>query len=190
MLIHQPGLTEDGYFPKGAASVCLAGSPRQCYTPPADFGRNAAAEVVELEKGLPALLFSAASGGVSGFRIHFALLRPGTGSKLEDWFMDEMEFSNQSQYAFWTDLSISPAKLFVIADWVAGPGESHYGDHRYIISVYLRRSSPILDERYYFLSDRYMTARKYDLEAKADVLGSEKAEILARLKRVKQLNPW
>ena len=189
MLIHQPELDEDGFFPKGTASVCLAGSPRQCYTPPADFGRNAEAEVVQLQKGFSALLFSAASGGVSGFRIHFALLRPGTGKKLENWFMDEMELSNQSQYAFWTDLSISNAKLFVTADYVWGPDDGHYGPHKYMISVYLRRSSSILDGRYYYLSDRYMTARKYDLEAKADVLGSERPEIIARLKRVKQLNP-
>ena len=37
----------------------------------------------------------------------------------------------------------------------------------------------------YFLTDRYMTVRTYDLDAGADVLTAEKAEILARLLRAK-----
>jgi len=38
----------------------------------------------------------------------------------------------------------------------------------------------------YSLEDQYMTVRRYDLDAKDDVLASEKQEILARLKRVKE----
>ena len=38
----------------------------------------------------------------------------------------------------------------------------------------------------YWLEDRYMTVRKYDVEEKKDdVLASEKLEILARLKRIR-----
>ena len=37
----------------------------------------------------------------------------------------------------------------------------------------------------YFVQDRYMTIRKYDLDVNADILQSEKPEILARLKRIK-----
>jgi hypothetical protein len=41
-----------------------------------------------------------------------------------------------------------------------------------------------LDDSYYYLEDRYMTVRKYDLERHADVLASERQEILARLRRL------
>jgi hypothetical protein len=48
-----------------------------------------------------------------------------------------------------------------------------------MISAYILRAS------FYYLADRYMTVRKYDYD-KADILGSEKQEILARLRRVKE----
>jgi hypothetical protein len=86
-----PETDPDGFFPKGPSSVCVEGPPqRQCYTAPEDFGRDPTAEVVQLEKNIPALLFSAASGGVSGVTIHFALLRLGTGKDLEDLFPSDM----------------------------------------------------------------------------------------------------
>jgi hypothetical protein len=134
---------------------------------------------------MPALLFSAATGGVSGWTIHFALLRPGTGKDLEDLFIEDMSVSNQSRHAFWHDSAISDAQIFVTADYVWGPDESHYSEHRYIISAYVLKPSSILDDSYYYLEDRYMTVQKYDLEGKADVLASEKQEILARLRKVK-----
>ena len=43
----------------------------------------------------------------------------------------------------------------------------------------------MLDYPTYFLDDQYMTVRQYDLEEKADVLGSEKQEIVTRVQRVK-----
>jgi hypothetical protein len=178
---------EDDFFPKGPASVCLEGPPqRQCYTAPQEFGRFPTAAVVQLDKDTPALLFSAASGGVSGWSIHFALLRPGTGKSLEDLFgLGEISLSNQSQHTFWNDPAISDAQIFATAMYAFGPDEGHYGEHRYIISAYVRRHSSLLDGVYYYLEDQYMTAKKYDLEAEADILTSEKQEILARLRRVK-----
>jgi len=83
------------------------------------------------------------------------------------------------------DFSISDAQIFVMANYVWGPDEAHYDNHRYIISAYVRKPSSILDDLYYYLEDRYMTVHKYDLDANADILGSEKQEILARLRRVK-----
>src|SRR6266496_2857974 len=83
VVITEPETDADGFFPKGPASVCLEGPQKQCYTAPKDFGRNPKVTVVRLEKDIPALLFSAASGGVSGWAIHFALLRPGGGKDLE-----------------------------------------------------------------------------------------------------------
>jgi hypothetical protein len=43
----------------------------------------------------------------------------------------------------------------------------------------------LIDGSYYYLDDQFMTVRKYDLDANADVLISEKPEILSRLKRTK-----
>lgn len=41
----------------------------------------------------------------------------------------------------------------------------------------------MIDDLAYYLEDRYMTAHKYD--ANADILASEKQEIIARLRRLK-----
>jgi hypothetical protein len=177
---------EDGLFPKGPATVCIEGPPRrQCYTAPKDFGRDPEIHVMQLDKDTSALFFSAASGGVSGWQVHFALLRPGTEKELWDSFPD-ITVSNQSQHAFWNEPSISAAPIFVIAEYVQSlvPAEGHYGKHRYMASAYIR-AAPSDDADVYQLQDRYMTAHKYDLEASGDVLASEKQEILARLRRVK-----
>ena len=175
-------LDADGFFPEGPASVCVEFVPqRQCYTAPKTFGRNPKVAVVQLEKGVPALFFSAAGGGVSGFPIHFALLRPGETKNLEDCL--DISVSNQSQHAFWNDPAISTAPIFVTADFVWGPEEGHDVEHRYIISTYVFGLSREVNR--YFLQDRYMTVHKYDLDAKIDILASERQEILARLRRVK-----
>ena len=177
--ITEPEVVDDQ--PKGPASICIEGPPqRQCYTAAMGYGRFPVAELVELERGMPALLFSAATGGVSGFDIRFALLRPGTGNFLEDLFRSDTSVTNQSRHAFWSDPAISTAQIFVTASFVWGPDEAHYDPHRYLVSAYVMKPSS-----YYYLEDRYMTLRKYDLEAKADILASEKQEILARLRRVK-----
>jgi len=179
--IIEPERTEDG-FPKGPAAVCLEGPPqRQCYTAPKDFGNNPTVTAVQLRKELPALFFSAATGGVSGSEIHFALLRPGTGKDLEDLFV-VASVSNQNQHAFWNEPAISDKPIFLVADYAVGSDEAHYGPHRYIISAYF--PNRLLNDGLYLLEDRYMTIRLYDLQATADILGSEKQEILRRLRRV------
>jgi hypothetical protein len=184
--VTEPETDPDGSLPKGPASICIEGPPqRQCYTAPREFGRFPAVELVQVEKDMPALLFSAATDGVSGWRIHFALLRPGRGKNLDDLFLSETSVSNQSQHAFWNDSAISEAPIFVTADYILGPDESHYSDHRYIISAYVLKSSSLLNGRYYYLEDRYMTARAYVSDVHTDILGSEKQEILARLSRPK-----
>ena len=171
-----PELDADGFFPKGPASVCVEGPPqRQCYTAPKGFGIDPKVALVQVEKDIPALLFSVASGGVSGFGIHFALLQPDAGKSLENFFPLDLSVSNQSQHAFWNDSTISEAPIFLTADFVWGPDESHYVAHRYIISAYVWRSNSIVDEMSYYLEDRYMTIRKYDLDANADILSTEEA---------------
>ena len=116
--IVEPELDDDGFFPKGPASVCVEGPQRQCYTAPKDFARVPTVTVVQMEKDAPALLFSAASGEISGWQIHFALLGIGTGKNLENLLRSDLSVSNQSQHAFWTDPTISKAAIFVTADYV------------------------------------------------------------------------
>jgi len=119
-------------------------------------------------------------------QIHFALLQLGTKNDLEDIFPSDLSISNQSERAIWNDPFISDAPIFVIADFEQGPDDTHYGPHRYMISAYVLKPLLALGDRYY-LEDRFMTVRHYDLEADANaqILASEKQEILARLKRVK-----
>ena len=187
--INKPETTDDG-FPKGPASVCVEGPPqRQCYTAPKEHGLSPTVTVVQLEKGAAAILFSASSGGVSGWGIHFALLRRGTGKDLENLFFGPVSVSNQSQYTFLKDSAISDAPIFIVADGVGGPDEGPHSEHRFIISAYSRRFPPVSYDSSYYLADQYMTIRKYDSEANVDIIGSEKEEILARLRRVKALRP-
>ena len=188
-------VTESGYedsermFPKGPASVCGEGTPQQCYTAPGRFGRHPEVSIVQVDKATPAIFFSAASGGTSGWQIHFALLRPGPGKEFENLFPSQLTLSSQSQHAFWTDPSISGAAIFVTADYVWGPGECHLCPHRYIISAYTWQSGePLIAEWGYHLQDQYMTVRTYG-DAEASILESEKQEIIARLRRVKQSAP-
>jgi len=176
---------DDDFFPKGPASLCVDLVPgEQCYTAPKEFGNNPEAEVIQLDRNTEALFFSAESGGVSGFSIHFALLRPGMNRTLENILPGDSSVSNQSQHAFWNEPSISDSRIFVTASDVWGPNEGHYGEHRYIITAYVRQSPTYTESASYWLTDRYMTASFYDLES-ADILKTEKPEILARLRRVK-----
>jgi len=182
--ITEPELVDE--FPKGPASICVEGPPqRQCYTAPKDYGRDPNVALVRIKNDVPALLFSAASGGVSGFSIHFALLHPGTGKDLENLFLSDLSVSNQSQHAFWTESAISDAPIFLTAEYTFGLDEGHYGEHRYLVSAYILRPSSMIDGTYYWLDDQYLTVRKYDLEENTDILTSEKQEILARLARAK-----
>lgn len=182
--ITEAEIDTDG-FPKGPASVCIEGPPqKQCYTAPKSFGRDPKVTLVQL-KAFPALLFSAASGGVSGFTIHLALLRPGAGKDLENLFFGNVSLSNVGQFAFWANPSVSDAPFFVTADYIWGPDESHYSAHRYILSAYLLSHSSDSGTDKYGLEDRYMSFRTYNSEEDEDILGREKPEILARLQRVR-----
>lgn len=178
----------DGFpTPRGPASVCLEGTPRQCYTMPEKFGRAPEVEVVQVTRDLPALLFSAATAVVNGFQTHFALLRPGLGEDLEDLFLPvDASLSDRDQHAFWTEPQISGAKVFVTAEdyWDIG-NETRDVPHRYIISSYTLAADFGFGDLHYRLGDRYMTVRRYDVD-KDDILAAEKQEILARLARVKQ----
>lgn len=183
LTITTPPLDADGNSPQGPASVCVGGPPaRHCYTAPQEFGKDPKVDMVQIEKDKLALFFSAASGGVSGWNVHFALLRPGTGNDLDELL--DASVSNQNQYAFWDAPALSEAKIFVTADFVWGPAEGHYDPHRFIISAYVLKRT-LGGRMVYALEDRYMTARKYSQDANDDILGAEKPEILSRLAHVK-----
>ena len=169
--------SDDEFFPKGPSSVCFEGPPQQqCYAT-REPTRNADVSLVQVKKDLPAVLFSSDIGGVSGWTVTICLLRPVEGKELQDLF-SSIKVSNQNQHAFWNEPSISEAQIFLTADYVWGPDEGHDGEHRYIVSAYALNSR----EERYFLDDRYMTIRKYDLDANVDILAAEKPEILERLK--------
>ncbi len=102
-------------------------------------------------------------------------------------FFPDMSFANQSQHAFWKEPSISRTPIFLVADYIWGPGEGHYGDHRFMISAYFPADWYPDGGLTYYLADRYMTTRSYDLD-KSDILTTERPEILARLKRVAEAN--
>jgi hypothetical protein len=183
--VTEPIPDADGYYAKGSASICLEGPPqRQCYSAPDLYGHVAKVQLVEVQKGLSVLLFEAESVGTSGYGIHVAFLRPGHGKDLDNLLLSDITLSNQSQFSFWNDASVSPAKAFVTAEFDWGPDEGHYGDHRYIISAYVLKPTTLAGGPSYHLYNQYMTVHKYDLE-KSDVLVAEKPEIIARLRRVK-----
>lgn len=173
------------FYPKGPAKICLEGSPRQCYSTDDGYGGDPEARPLQIDKATAALLLSSVSGGVSQRVIRFALLRPSSRDELENLFPSTLGISDQGRHEWWSEPSISDAKIFVVAEYTWGPGESHFENHRYIISSYVRRFDSMLNGLYYSLYDQYMAIRKYDPE-KSGILNSEKAEILARLRRVKQ----
>jgi hypothetical protein len=180
VVVYPPPGEDDGSgaSPPAPAKVCVEGPPQeQCYSTPKGFGWNPGVEVVQFAQDKSALFFGAWTGGVSGRGAHYALLVPGAGKTLENILSGDVSLSNQSRTAFWNEPDASDAKIFVTADYLWGPGESHYEEHRYEISVYVLYG-------FYALVDRYVTSRWYDLDANNDVLGSERAEIVARLKKV------
>jgi hypothetical protein len=180
-----PKLDADGFYPLGPASICVEGPPlRQCYTAPEDFGRAPKVEIVQIDTATSALLFSAESGGVSGFMVHYALLLPGTGPELEDLFFQNLSVSEQSQSRFIGAPAISKAPIFVTADYIMAPDESHHGPHRYISSAYVSRYSREMQRLYYTLEDQYMTILRYDTFSTRGIIASEEKELLARLERV------
>jgi hypothetical protein len=178
-----PKTDKDGFFPEGPSTVCIEG-PRQCYTAPPAFGIDPQVQILELSKGKPALFFTASSGGVSGHIVHFALLRPGRSGNLDNILYVEA-IGNQNEHAFWMESEISASPIFVVADAIWGPDETHYSEHRFVISAFVLLPSSLLDDPQYFLDDRYMTVRKYNQDANDQILQSERTEILTRLTKAK-----
>lgn len=173
-----------------SATICLkSAGEQQCYTPPKQepsglfFGLGPHAEIIKLSADEEALLFTAvASGGGSGAATHLALLRTGK-DKLVNLLPEGLAVSEQGEYKFWTEPSVSPKPLFVKADYVWNKGETHFARHKFRISVYIFDKAAQAYQR----RDEYITAKKYPSLDDTDVinvLGFEKAQVLSRLKTV------
>ena len=170
------------------ASICVDGPPqRQCYDAPKGFYRYPSVSKVQISKDVLAMFFSASTYGVSGFAIHHALLvRSKMGDALDNLFASETDTSPQSEDGFWNVPVVSDFKIFVTADYVWGPDECHTCPHRYLISAYvMTKTTELTEGSAYYLDDRYMTLRTYNVGMKASILQSEKAEIIARLGKIK-----
>jgi hypothetical protein len=186
--IVKPELDENG-FAKEAALVCFGGLPADCYNPGTSYGLDPELKIINLGNRRSALLFTAVNWrGGSGIGVHLALLQIGSKNQVLNLFPTDLQHSGIGQHEFLSDKSLSNAPIFVLADYVWGRDESHFDDHRFTISVYVL--TPIVglpDSDEYVLADQFMTARKYPSlgDNKVDILGAEKPEILARLKRIK-----
>lgn len=110
------------------ARLCIEGPPQQqCYSAPKDFGWSPTVEVVRFAKDRSALLFSASTGGVSGWGIHYALLAPDAGNELEDLFLGDVSVSNQNRRAFWSEPDISDAKInyYIASTYLYATSSTH-----------------------------------------------------------------
>jgi hypothetical protein len=164
------------------ASLCIGiRSQSTCYHAPKDYWIGPKAEIVQIHKNAPAILFSAESYGVSGWNIHFALLRPDNNGKLENLLAPDFHISNQGQHRLTEATELSNHLMLLTAESHWGPEETKNSPHRYLISVYT-----LYDPAgpYYQLTDRYMTVRKYDPAGKDDILAAEAPEWKSRLRRV------
>ena len=186
--ITQPNLTPDGVEPEGPAVLCLVlKDERQCYTPPRNdppYGLEPHTSVVKLRKGDTALLFvTQASASGSGWTWFLALLQPRKAGLSN--LLPNVSISNQAEYQFWSESTVSHTLVFAKADYVWRKGETHFSRHYYEISTYLYDAN----SRRYRLRDRYLTRRRYpglDETDKIDVLSHEKAKVIARLKEKPQ----
>jgi len=88
--------------------------------------------------------------------------------------------TEQGEYRFWGEPSVSDTALLVLADYVFGDGETHFSAHSFRIDSYVFSS----EVRHYQLRDEYVTSKKYPSLDEVDsitVLEQEKPEVLRRL---------
>ncbi len=183
--VETPPQDPDGFDVHGKAILCLGdSSARQCHESPKDYGRYVEVGIRPLGSAGRAILFTAASGGVSGYSIYLSLLRLDSAGKLENVLPENVVITIQGKYALLNVSRVSPVPLFVTADYVWGRDESHFSPHRFLISTYVWRYSHDALRHAFFLEDRYLTANYYDFEKSPDIIAAERKELLRRLQRV------
>lgn len=129
----------------------------------------------------PLLFTAVASGGGSGNATHLALLKTGKDNKLANLLPEGLAITEQGEYKFWPEPSVSPMPLFVKADYIWNKGETHFSRHKFRVSVYVFGDAAQAYQR----RDEYITVKKYpslDETGVINVLGFEKVQILSRLK--------
>lgn len=174
-----PARTDDEVFSEGASTLCVGEEQKkQCYAQPDGAGLS---PNVALDHKTPALLFTAVAGAMTGQRTNVALLQLDPKGRLRQ-LLPDVGHSEQGQFELWSEPSLSPALLFVKADYIWGPDEPRGGKHRYRVSTY--EAWNFYDDSYpnYHLVDEYMTVDYYS--AGDPVLATERSEIVARLTRV------
>lgn len=169
--------TDPQLAPKESASVCIQ---TKCYSAPEGYYADAKAVPIQLDKNSHALWFTAEAVGTSGGSIHMALLQPDASENLHNILLEQESLSNLGQHLFLD----TPTKVLVTATYTAGLNEAHYDSHRYLISVYTRQFHKDGDVFLYALADRYLTAKTYEFRSNANIIRSERAEILRRLRQV------
>jgi hypothetical protein len=182
-----PARTEDETFSADASTLCVGEEQKkQCYTQPDGAGLSPKVSIVALDHKTPVLLFTAVAGSMTSQRTNVALLQLDPEGRLRQ-LLPDVGHSEQGQFELWSEPSLSPALLFVKADYVWGPDEPRGERHRYRISTY--EAWNFNEDTYpknYHLMDEYMTVRSYsfDLDEPVSVLTAERSEIIARLTRV------
>jgi len=167
-----------------AAYVCLEAQPEnRCYTAPEEYIRSAKVQLVQLNPSSQALLFSAESYGVSGWKFFYSMLQLDSKGQFKELFDSNPTLSSRSTLGWIADPSISVAPTFVTFDAVIGVGETSPEPHRCMVSVYVYVRPEWSDDPRYVFADQFLTVKKYDFYT-TEVLLSEKPEILSRLKRV------
>lgn len=172
------------------ASLCIGkASSKICYEAPKEYWVAPKAEIVQIDKNSPAILFSAESYGAAGWEIHIALLIQESGNKLVDLFHNQVTRPNQGQHRTFIDPEISPAPILLTDSYIWGMDEGRFSPHRYLISSYLWGYSGYALAHRYVLSDSYMTTRAYSsVEDGFDILTAEAPEWKSRLRRILKSN--
>jgi hypothetical protein len=181
-------LDSDGVEPVTPAKVCLERSG-QCFTAEENgtrFGLEPEARVVTFMRDHQLLLFTARySAGGSGALTMIALLDAQAGRLLN--MSTGVRITEQGEFTLWTEPAISDAPLLVVADYVAGAGETHFSPHRFRVRSYVYVASSTRDGTgRYVLRDEYVTDRKYpslDDSNTIDVLAHERVKVVARMSR-------
>jgi hypothetical protein len=183
--IAQGHLDSDG-FPTSGATLCILGRKDVCFQMSSaaardspsviyQFGLNPRSERLPLATGGSWIFFSSTfSAGGSGTLERLAVLRYD-GHSIVNLMPYKGVTSNISDRAMWTIPNVSPYPILVDADFVWSSGESHSGEHFYMVEAWC------FDSRsdHYVREFSYRTTKRYDDDD--HVLSSERQEILRHL---------
>ena len=195
----KPGQVDQDGEPVSGASACVTRHLSLCYEmPPHDapgssvvyqFGLDPHLKLLsESQQEVWGLFSSTFSAGGSGSLERFAILRYTPGSSAHSPQIQNLlpyvALTNVSDHQVWLLPNVSPESVLVTADFVWGPGETHFSSHFYTVQAWV--FDPATGAYRQALS--YQTRTKYDGgdAAPVQVLSSEKPAILAALQHRKR----